>query len=75
MLRFGVADEKYPSCVPPRTFGGNGPGTALSAAQAVRLNVEFYNSTKPTARCSAWTIIVPNNAMMFDILLRRDGWL
>ena len=56
-------------------FGGFGASTTLTANQSVRLSVQFYHDTTPTARLSVWALIVPDGSMSFDVLLGRDSWL
>ena len=62
------------SSVPPRTFGGFGSDATLSVTHAVRLSVQFFDDLRPTAQLSVWALIVPHQAMAFDVLLGRDSW-
>ncbi|CAN0096680.1 unnamed protein product, partial [Sphacelaria rigidula] len=75
MINAGAADEHCLSTLHPRVFGGFGSSTSLTVNQSVRLSIQFYQDTTPTARLSVWALIVPDGSMSFDVLLGRDRWL
>ena len=74
IVNAGAADD-HCITVSPRVFGGLGSSTAVTVDQSVRLSVQFFDDTGPTARLAVWALLVPDGSMSVDVLLGRDSWL
>ena len=47
----------------------------VTVDQSVRLSVQFFDDSGPTARFAVWALLVPDDSMSVDVLLGRDSWL
>ena len=67
MVNAGAADDHCISTVSPLVFDGFGSSSFATVDQSVRLSVQFFHDTGPTARLAVWALLVPDGSMLVDV--------